>query len=250
MNKSKIFISSIFFLTTLFSVNTYSQEYSLTQSEVLAMQDRLGSMSYLELQERKVELESKISLIENEEISNEEISELSEEAIIEGIRFELLEINRLLLVVGGVGILGSIFEDDSRDTTPPIITLTGPNPAIVERGDAYVDAGATANGGETVSVNLGGLNTNVAATYTITYTATDASGNTGYANRTVNVVDTTAPVVTVTGTNPASVELGATYTDAGATTTEGTVTSSGTVDTSSVGTYTITYTATDASGNA
>ena len=32
----------------------------------------------------------------------------------------------------------------------------------------------------------------------------------------VNVVDTTDPVITVTGDNPATVELGATYTDAGA----------------------------------
>ena len=54
-------------------------------------------------------------------------------------------------------------------------------------------------------------------TYVITYTATDASGNTGTATRTVTVVDTTAPVVTVTGDTSVTVELGSTYTDAGAT---------------------------------
>ena len=127
--------------------------------------------------------------------------------------------------------------------------MLGSNPVTVERGDTYTDAGATADGGETVRTNLGGLNTNVVGTYTITYSASDASQNTGYATRTVNVVDTTNPVVTVTGDNPATVELGDTYTDAGATTTEGTVSSSGTVDTSTVGTYTITYSATDDSGN-
>ena len=64
------------------------------------------------------------------------------------------------------------------------------------------------------------------------------------------MVDTTAPVITVDGENPATVELGATYTDAGATADGGeTVTTSGTVDTSTVGTYTITYSATDAAGN-
>ena len=41
--------------------------------------------------------------------------------------------------------------------------------------------------------------------------------NAGTATRTVNVVDTTAPVVTVTD-NPT--ELGGTYTDAGATATD------------------------------
>jgi hypothetical protein len=43
--------------------------------------------------------------------------------------------------------------------------------------------------------------------------------------------------------------MGSTWTDAGATADGGeTVTSSGTVDTSTVGTYTITYSATDAAG--
>ena len=49
------------------------------------------------------------------------------------------------------------------------------------------------------------------------------------------------------GDNPATVEMGSTYTDAGATADGGeTVTATGTVDTSTVGTYTITYSATDA----
>ena len=73
---------------------------------------------------------------------------------------------------------------------------------------------------------------------------TDRAGN-FISTRTVNVVDTTAPVVTVTGDNPATVELGSTYTDAGATATDasGTVTvvTTGTVDTDTVGTYTLTY---------
>ena len=47
-------------------------------------------------------------------------------------------------------------------------------------------------------------------------------------------------VITVTGTNPATVELGGTYTDSGATATDldtVTVASAGTVDTSTVGVY-------------
>ena len=134
------------------------------------------------------------------------------------------------------------------DTTAHVITVLGDNPATVELGSTYTDAGATADGGETVTT--GTVDTSTVGTYTITYSATDASGNTGTATRTVNVVDTTAPVITVLGDNPATVELGSTYTDAGATADGGeTVTSTGTVDTSTVGTYTITYSATDASGN-
>ena len=48
-------------------------------------------------------------------------------------------------------------------------------------------------------------------THAYNYTATDKDGNTATATRTVNVVDTTAPVVTVTGDNPATTELGDIY---------------------------------------
>ena len=86
-------------------------------------------------------------------------------------------------------------------------------------------------------------------TYAITYTATDVSGNVGTVTRTVTVVDTTAPVITViSGTD--TVAQGSTWTDAGATADGGElVTVSGTVNTNILGTYMITYTATDASGN-
>ncbi len=135
------------------------------------------------------------------------------------------------------------------DTTAPVITLTGDNPATVELGATYTEAGATADGGETVT-STGTVDTSTVGAYTITYSATDAANNTGTATRTVNVVDTTAPVITLTGDNPATVELGATYTEAGATADGGeTVTSTGTVDTSTVGAYTITYSATDAANN-
>ena len=140
------------------------------------------------------------------------------------------------------------------DTTNPVVTVTGANPATVELGASYTDAGATATDLAAVTVTTSGtVNTDAVGSYTLTYTATDASGNSATATRTVNVVDTTAPVVTVTGDNPATVELGATYTDAGATATDlsGTVTvsTSGSVDTDTVGSYTLTYTSTDASGN-
>ena len=124
--------------------------------------------------------------------------------------------------------------------------MLGDNPATVEMGSTYTDAGATADGGETVTPS-GTVETSTVGTYTITYSATDAEANTGTATRTVTVVDTTAPIITVLGDNPATVEMGSTYTDAGATADGGeTVTRSGTVETSTVGTYTITYSATDA----
>ena len=152
------------------------------------------------------------------------------------------------------------------DTTKPVVTVTGDNPATVELAGTYEDAGATATdaSGDVTVVTTGTVDTTKVGVYTITYTSTDASGNAGTATRTVNVVDTTAPVVTVTGSATVTHELGDTYTDAGATATDAsgdvTVVTSGEsyldqagsefVDVGIVGTYTITYTSTDASGNA
>ena len=78
-----------------------------------------------------------------------------------------------------------------------MLTILGDNPATIELGSTYTDAGATSDGGETVS-SSGSVDPNTVGTYTITYSATDAAGNTSTATRTVNVVDTTAPVVTLT----------------------------------------------------
>ena len=77
-----------------------------------------------------------------------------------------------------------------QDTTAPVITVTGDNPATVELGATYTDAGAAADGGETVT-STGTVDTSTVGAYTITYSATDAANNTGTATRTVNVVDST-----------------------------------------------------------
>ena len=36
------------------------------------------------------------------------------------------------------------------DTTPPVITLTGENPQIIELGDGYTELGATTDDGSAV----------------------------------------------------------------------------------------------------
>ena len=71
----------------------------------------------------------------------------------------------------------------------------------VELEGTYSEPGATSDGGETVTIT-GSVDTDTLGSYTITYTATDANGNTGTATRTVNVVDTTAPVIALEGANP------------------------------------------------
>ena len=86
--------------------------------------------------------------------------------------------------------------------------MTGSATISHELGDTYTDAGATATdaSGDVTVVASGEeyldqagsslVDAGTIGTYTITYTSTDASGNAGTATRTVNVVDTTAPVFT------------------------------------------------------
>lgn len=148
-----------------------------------------------------------------------------------------------------------------EDSTPPTIALIGSNPVTVEAGSTYTDAGATAtdayDGDLTSSITTtSNVDTNAVGTYTVTYTISDSSANSATASRTVNVVDTTAPVITITGANPVDVDLGATYSDAGATATDvhdgdltSSITVSSNVDTNTAGTYTVTYTVSDAAGN-
>ncbi len=151
------------------------------------------------------------------------------------------------------------------DTTPPSITLLGDTAVSVLAGSSYVDAGATATdvleGDLTLQIVVNsGVNMAVPGVYTVTYTVTDAAGNAAaQVVRTVTVSqnDVTKPVITLLGSPSASVEVFKTYTDAGATAmddTDGDITArivkAGAVDTAKLGSYTITYTVSDAAGNA
>ena len=151
--------------------------------------------------------------------------------------------------------------DPIADTASPVIILTGSNPLDIYLGMNYADPGATATDDvdATVAVVItGNVDTSVIGTYTITYTATDLSGNIATAIRTVNVLapipDTTAPVITLLGNSVEVVIRNSTYTDAGATALDNvdgvlTVITTGAVDTAKIGNYIITYAATDLAGN-
>ena len=137
------------------------------------------------------------------------------------------------------------------DTTAPVITILGDNPLVLQQFDTFTDPGATMNEYGGFLTTTGTVNTAVAGTYTLTYTATDPAGNTTTATRSVEVQpDTTAPVITLIGANPLALQQNATFTDPGATSDGGEViTTSGTVNTAVAATYTLTYSATDAAGN-
>lgn len=167
------------------------------------------------------------------------------------------------LTVGGVS---RVFRSTTlADTTPPVITLTGGNVTIVQ-GQTWVEPGYEAidNADGNISVSgvvvMGTIDTSVLGAQTLTYRATDLSGNQSTATRTVTVVefvpdDTTAPVITLTGGNR-TLTVGDTWVDPGYTATDETdgdltddVQVSGTVDTTKAGSYQVVYTVEDATGN-
>lgn len=150
----------------------------------------------------------------------------------------------------------------NADTTAPLITLNGPSNITLELGEAYNEQGATAtdnvDGNLTSSIVISGsVNVDIADTYTVTYSVSDAAGNNTSATRTVIVnPDTTVPVITLNGASTITLNVGDTYNELGATATDnydGDITSSivisGTVNTNIVGAYSVNYNVSDSSGN-
>lgn len=157
------------------------------------------------------------------------------------------------------------------DTEGPAITVDGANPYRIQQGSCspFVDPGASAfdscAGPKAVTSSISGpggatsVNTAVAGTYTVTYTATDGT-NQRTATRTVIVgtfpedevdqpgTSNVPPTLTLNGDDQITLECGSGFTDPGATATvcgsPVTVTTSGTVNPNAPGTYTITYSAT------
>jgi len=84
------------------------------------------------------------------------------------------------------------------DTSLPAITLAGDQVVSINVGDAWSDAGATAVDtvdGEVAVTRAGVVDNGTAGVYTLTYTATDAAGNTASEIRTVTVEDATSSAV-------------------------------------------------------
>ncbi|PIQ48252.1 MAG: hypothetical protein COW03_11055, partial [Cytophagales bacterium CG12_big_fil_rev_8_21_14_0_65_40_12] len=95
-----------------------------------------------------------------------------------------------------VGTSSGSFTVTVVDNEVPVVTLNGVATVQHEAYTAYIDAGATAtdNCSATLTTN-NPVDVNTPGAYTVTYTATDISGNETTATRTVQVVDSTDPVV-------------------------------------------------------
>ncbi|MDC3284783.1 DUF5011 domain-containing protein, partial [Opitutales bacterium] len=148
----------------------------------------------------------------------------------------------------------TIFDSDN-----PVILLNGDQNITHSAGQDYYDQNATwvdvVDGNGTVSAT-GNVDTNTPGSYTLNYNFTDSGGNAAITiARTVTVVDTTAPVITLNGATSITQEVGVTYTDTNATWSDfvdgnGTISATGSVNINVTGTYELTYNYTDSSGNA
>ena len=151
------------------------------------------------------------------------------------------------------------------DTGKPIITLTGDNPQTIHFGMAYTELNATAtdlvDGDLTGSIVIdsSAVNINRVGDYSVTYDVTDTAGNAAeQKTRTVRVIDTGKPIITLTGDNPQTIHFGMAYTELNATATDlldGDLTDNIVIDSSAVninrvGDYSVTYNVTDTAGNA
>lgn len=173
----------------------------------------------------------------------------------------------------GVNIVGE-YEDYglilANDNAPPVITLVGADTLYVERtssaGACWAEAASTTykaedptEGDVTSKVVLtSDLDCTIPGIYSIDFNVVDASGNAAPTKRrTIFVVlDKTPPVLTLNGSSVVTIEQCGTFTDPGAVATDivdgnlsTAIVTTGSVNSSVVGDYTLTYTVKDAQGN-
>ena len=147
------------------------------------------------------------------------------------------------------------------DVTAPVITLTGDAVMELDNGAVYEEPGFAAaddcDGDVTELVTVSGdVDTGTPGDYTVTYTVSDTAGNTTAVQRTVTVRDLTAPELTLLGDAVVELTIGYEFEEPGFTAmdnSDGDLTEqvqvSGEINMYLPGTYTLTYTVTDAAGN-
>merc|ERR1711988_1853903 len=147
-----------------------------------------------------------------------------------------------------------------RDTVKPKITVAGKS-AVVQCGKTYKDAGASAVDtldGKLKVTTSSNVDTRKVGKYTVTYSAADKAGNKAATkSRSVKVVDTKKPVISLIGDKVVvhHVSSGAKFVDAGVKTSDSCPgalkvkkTWSPEFSAHTVGTYRLTYTVSDTAG--
>jgi len=149
------------------------------------------------------------------------------------------------------------------DDEPPVVELIGETQIRLITGDRFRDPGARgydSREGDLSSriVTTGTVNTSRPGTYTLTYIVKDAAGNSSVPKKRTVIVagDSVPPTITLIGGSPMHLVQGERYKEPGAMAKDnrdGNISSrvsiKGTVNTNVLGSYKITYTVKDNSGN-
>ncbi len=143
------------------------------------------------------------------------------------------------------------------DTMPPQIDLNGPELVTLPIGTPYIEPGFNVydHFDQNPMTNISGeVNENLIGVYVINYTVVDQSGNSASASRTIKYIDTTPPLIILTGGQSDVVNLGTAYADPGAAVSDNSgetlsIEVVNNVDVHSIGEGTISYSAEDSSGN-
>jgi hypothetical protein len=176
---------------------------------------------------------------------------------------ELSRINDTWFCLSKLQLFFNSASNNIYDVTIPVITLNGAAIINIEiNGGAYADAGATAMddkaGDVTGNIVITGdtVDHTTIGVYNIYYNVDDTVGNSAIqVTRVVNVIDTTNPVVSLTGDAEMTVNLNSAWVEPGVSASDNSnesltvVIAGDVVDTATLGDYTITYTATDSSNN-
>ena len=154
------------------------------------------------------------------------------------------------------------------DTTAPVITLNGAAAFSLKEDAPYVEPGATTDDGSPVTITYfaangstplspataaGVVSTTPTTEYKVKYNSTDGTNSSTEVIRTVTVAaDSAVPVITLIGASTLNLSVDGTYSELGATTDDGStvVIDSTAVDMTAAATYSVTYNAADAAGNA
>ena len=154
-------------------------------------------------------------------------------------------------------------EDDNShpETYAPSITLNGEDLLCLEVHSEYIEKGVSIvlDPHDTITtiddvVVTGSVDTDTLGEYILTYTITDRYGKTASVTRTIDVIDSQAPVINLNGNSTITLERESEYVELGASVTDNydkdlVAIITGSVDTNTLGTYYIRYNATDSSGN-
>ena len=158
----------------------------------------------------------------------------------------------------------TLTDEAAIDSTPPVIVLTGSDTITITVGGTYDEQGATCNdvvdGARDVIMGGDAVDVDAVGTYVITYDCKDSSDNAAVqVTRTVTVeaaIDSTPPVIVLTGSDTITITVGGTYDEQGATCNDvvdgarDVIMGGDAVDVDAVGTYVITYDCKDSSDNA